>query len=81
MIAFLGRLLAPFALKIAVGLAIAGAVAAVLLGARQSGKTAARFEGAKDQLKNVRTRTDVENDLGRASDADRKRLRDRWTRD
>ncbi len=44
MIAFLGRLLAPYAIKLAGIFAIMGAVAAILLGARQAGRNAERIE-------------------------------------
>ena len=44
MIAIVGRLLAPYALKLAGLFAIIGAVAAVLLGARQAGRNAERVE-------------------------------------
>lgn len=82
MLAFLGKALAPYALKIMAGLAIMGAVAAVLLGARQAGKTAARVEGLRKQLDNVEKRNAVDRDVGRASGADvRKRLRENWQRD
>ena len=51
MIAFLGRLLAPFALRIAAGLAIAAVVAAVLFGARQAGRNAERVDQLRKSLK------------------------------
>ena len=44
MIGWVGGLLAPHALRIAGWLAILGAVAAVLLGARQAGRNAERVE-------------------------------------
>ncbi len=44
MIAIVGRLLAPYALKLAGLFAIMGAVAAVLFGARQAGRNAERVE-------------------------------------
>ena len=44
MIAILGRLLAPYALKLAGLCAIIGAVTAILLGARQAGRNAERVE-------------------------------------
>jgi hypothetical protein len=43
-IAILGRLLAPYALKLAGLFAIIGAVTAILLGARQAGRNAERVE-------------------------------------
>ena len=42
--AILGRLLAPYALKLAGLCAIIGAVTAILLGARQAGRNAERVE-------------------------------------
>ena len=44
MIAIIDRLLAPYALKLAGVLGIIGAVAAILLGARQAGRNAERVE-------------------------------------
>ena len=44
MIGFIAKLLAPYALKLAGFAAILGAVAAVLLGARQAGRNAERVE-------------------------------------
>jgi hypothetical protein len=41
-ITIIGRLLAPYALKLAGLFAIIGAVAAILLGARQAGRNAER---------------------------------------
>jgi hypothetical protein len=66
-IAIIGRLLAPYALKIAGIVAILGAVGAVLLGARQSGRNAERVE-------RMRRTIEVQHDqLGAAS----RRPRDR----
>ena len=44
MIALIGQFLAPYALRLAGIAAILGAVAAVLLGARQAGRNAERVE-------------------------------------
>ena len=44
MIGFIAKLLAPYALNLAGFAAILGAVAAVLLGARQAGRNAERVE-------------------------------------
>ncbi len=44
MIAIIGRILAPYALRLAGLFAIIGAVAAILLGARQAGRNAERVE-------------------------------------
>lgn len=78
---FVGGLLKPFALKLLIGLAIAGAVAAVLLGARNAGRNAERLRTLEKQLQNVRTRNEVEREVGSLGpDAVRERLRERWTR-
>lgn len=82
MLTFIGRLLAPYAIKIAGWLAIAAAVAAILLGARSAGKTAAKVEGLKRQLDSVKERADVEIDVIRQPDgAAADRLRAKWSRD
>jgi len=78
---FLLGLLKPYALKLLAGLAIAGAVLAVLAGARNAGRTAERVDGMRRQLNNVKERTDVENRVAHAKPADRQRLRDKWSRD
>ena len=79
---FIGGLLKPIALKLLMGVAIAGAVAAVLLGARNAGKNAERVAGMKRQLDNVKERNRVERETGRLGpDAVHGRLRDKWQRD
>lgn len=60
MLAFAGRLLAPYALKLLAGLAIAAAVAGVLLGVRNSGRQAERVERMQKDLQNVETRQAIE---------------------
>lgn len=74
MLAFAGRLLAPYALKLLAGLAIAAAVGGVLLGIRNSGRQAERVERMQKDLKNVETRQAVER---RSSDLDDDALDDR----
>lgn len=82
MLGFLGRALAPYALKLLAGAAIIGAILAVLAGARNAGRTAERVEGMRRQLDNVKERQDVENEVRRiGGDAARERLYDRWSRD
>lgn len=72
MIAFLGRLLAPYALKLVGGIAVLGAIAAVLLGARQAGRNAERVERMRktievqsDQLEAAARRPRDRNELAR----------------
>ena len=79
---FIGRALMPYALKLLLWGAIAAAVAAVLLGARNAGKNAERIEGMGRQLRNAKERNRVERETGRLGpDAVRERLRTRWQRD
>ena len=78
---FIGGLLKPFALKLLMGVAIAGAVAAVLLGARNAGKNAERVAGMKRQLDATRSRDETDRRTARlGDDAVHKRLLDRWSR-
>ncbi len=78
---FLIGLLKPYALKLLAGLAIVGAVLAVLLGAKNAGRNAERVDGMRRQLDNVRERTNVENRVATADPAERSRLRRKWQRD
>ncbi len=59
MIGWVGGLLAPHALRIAGGLAILGAVAAVLLGARQAGRNAERVEHMRKTIEVKREQLDA----------------------
>ena len=69
-------------LKLLMWAAIIGAVAAVLLGARQAGRNAERVDGMRRQLENVNARNKVEREVGRlGDDAVTGRLRDKWQRD
>lgn len=78
---FIGRALMPYALKLLLWGAIAAAVAAVLLGARNAGKNAERVAGMRRQLDNVKERNRVERETGRLGpDAVHERLR-KWQRD
>jgi hypothetical protein len=81
LIGFIGGLLKPFALKLLMGLAIAGAVAAVLLGARNAGRNAERVAGMKRQLDATRSRDETDRRTARLDDAAvHERLLDRWSR-
>jgi hypothetical protein len=69
-IAIIGRLLAPYALKLVGIFAITGAVAAILLGARKAGRNAERVERMRrtievqhDQLEAASRRPRDRNDL------------------
>ena len=77
----IGGLLKPFALKLLLWGAIAAAVAAVLLGARNAGKNAERVAGMERQLKATRSRDETDRRNARlGDDAVHKRLFDRWSR-
>ena len=79
---FIGRALMPYALKLLLWGAIAAAVAAVLLGARNDGRKAERIEGMGRQLRNAKERNRVERETGRLDGSTvRQRLRDNWSRD
>jgi hypothetical protein len=80
-LSFMGGLLKPFALKLLLWGAIAAAVAAVLLGARNAGKNAERVAGMERQLKATRSRDETDRRNARLDDdAVHKRLLDRWSR-
>lgn len=78
---FLIGLLKPFALKIALWGAIGLAVLAVLAGVRNSGKQAERVANLKRSLEAENARRQVDVDVSTADDAERERLRKRWSRD
>ena len=59
MITIIGRLLAPYALKLAGFFAIIGAVAAILLGARQAGRNAERVERMRRTIEVQREQLDA----------------------
>ena len=59
MIALIGRLLAPYALKLAGLFAIIGAVTAILLGARQAGRNAERVERMRRTIEVQREQLDA----------------------
>lgn len=80
--AIFAKLFTGLGLKIMGGLAILGAVAAVLLGARQAGRNAERVDAMRRTLKSVEVRNDVERKVLRSGgDAARKQLLDGWSRD
>lgn len=62
--------------------AIAGAVLAVLFGARQAGKNAAKVEQLQATIKAVKVRNEIEDEIRRMPDgAAADELRKRWSRD
>lgn len=78
----LSSLFTGLGLKILAGVAIAGAVLAVLAGARQSGRTAERVGALKRTFEHVEKANEIERDVMRAGgDAARQQLLDKWTRD
>ena len=76
MIAILGRLLAPYALKLAGIFAIMGAVAAILLGARQAGRNAERVERMRRTIEVQREQLDAASRRPRDRDELARRMRD-----
>ena len=76
MIGFIGRLLAPYALKLAGIFAILGAVAAVLLGARQAGRNAERVERVRRTIEVQREQLDAASRRPRDRDELARRMRD-----
>ncbi len=76
MIAIIGRLLAPYALKFAGLVAIIGAVAAVLLGARQAGRYAERVERMRRTIEVQREQLDAASRRPRDRDELARRMRD-----
>jgi len=78
----LTKLFSGIGLKIMGGLAIVGAVLAVLAGAKSAGRNAERVDAMRRTLKSVETRNEVENEIARSGGDDAvKRLRERWSRD
>ena len=65
---FLWSLIQGSALKIGLYLAIAGAVAAVLLGARRAGRNAERVDNLTRAMENARERREIDIDVRGASD-------------
>lgn len=76
MIAILGRLLAPYALKLAGLFAIIGAVAAMLFGARHAGRNAERVERMRRTIEVQREQLDAASSRPRDRDELGRRMRD-----
>ena len=76
MIAIIGRLLAPYALKLAGFVAILGAVAAILLGARQAGRNAERVERMRRTIEVQHDQLDAASRRPRDRDELARRMRD-----
>lgn len=76
MIAILGRLLAPYALKLAGLFAIIGAVVAILFGARQAGRNAERVERMRKTIEVQREQLDAASRRPRDRDELARRMRD-----
>lgn len=78
---FILGLLKPFALKIALWGAVGLAVLGVLAGVRKSGRDAERVTNLKKALEAENERRQVDVDVAGADDAERERLRRKWSRD
>ncbi|EDP61595.1 hypothetical protein BAL199_07913 [alpha proteobacterium BAL199] len=76
MIAIIGRLLAPYALKLAGLFAIIGAVAATLLGARQAGRNAERVDRMRRTIEVQHDQLDAASRRPRDRDELARRMRD-----
>ena len=76
MIAIIGRLLAPYALKLAGLIAIIGAVAAILLGARQAGRNAERVDRMRRTIEVQHDQLDAASRRPRDRDELARRMRD-----
>ena len=76
MIAIIGRLLAPYALKLAGLFAIIGAVAAALLGARQAGRNAERVDRMRRTIEVQHDQLDAASRRPRDRDELARRMRD-----
>ena len=76
MIAIVGRLLAPYALKLAGLFAIIGAVAAILLGARRAGRNAERVERIRRTIEVQHDQLDAASRRPRDRDELARRMRD-----
>ena len=82
---FLVSLLGGIWSRVVLWAGIALGVLAAIAGIYRSGKVAGRNEvvvrGLEEKVENVGTRDEVETGVRRANDADRRRLRDKWSRD
>jgi hypothetical protein len=56
------------------------ALCAAVFGVRRAGREAERADQMKETIEKVKVRNEVENNVVSMSDADRQRLRDKWTR-
>lgn len=82
LLGFLPKLFTGVGLKIMMGLAIAGAILAILFKVEKAGRTAERVESLRRTLKSVEERNEVELSIGRLDgDAAVEQLRSRWSRD
>jgi hypothetical protein len=75
-ITLLGRLLVPYALKLAGLFAIIGAVVAILFGARQTGRNAERVERMRRTIEVQREQLDAASRRPRDRDELARRMRD-----
>jgi hypothetical protein len=75
-IAIIGRLLAPYALKLVGLFAIIGAVTAILLGARQAGRNAERVERMPKSIEVQHDQLDAASRRPRDRDELARRMRD-----
>jgi hypothetical protein len=75
-ITIIGRLLAPYALKLVGLFAIIGAVTAILLGARQAGRNAERVERMRRTIEVQREQLDAASRRPRDRDELARRMRD-----
>jgi len=81
MLALLGAAIRPHLLTALKWLAVAAAVAAVLLGVRNSGRQTERVENLERALDAARRRKDVDTDVARLGDGDAlTELRRDWSR-
>lgn len=71
---FLLNFLGGAGLKILGYVAIAGAVLAVLFGAKQAGRAAERVEGLQRNLENARVRREIDRDTAALDDDDLDRM-------
>lgn len=76
---FLAPLFTKFGAYLIMALAALGAVTAVLAGARTAGRNAQRVEDAKRTVEAVNARQEVDTRVDAASDAERERLRRKWS--
>ena len=76
MITLIGQLLAPFALRLAGFAAIIGAVLAVLLGARQTGRNAERLDRMRKTMEVQREQLEAASRRPRDRDELLERMRD-----